>query len=384
MFSERLPANLASNRLSELWARLRRAGETVIDLTATNPQDVGLGHDPELLRGAWCDVDLSAYRPEPRGLYAAREAISRAIGGRYRPDELLLAASTSEAYGWLFKLLCAPGDQVLVPSPSYPLFEHLSRLDAVEVIPYRLHYVGGWQLDAREVAQAIGPRTRAILAVSPNNPTGNYLAREELECLASLCGARCALIIDEVFREYSWTGGLGPSAASLQGDGLVFGLGGLSKLAGMPQLKLAWIGVGGPKAARDQALERLEVISDAYLSVSSPVQLAAGELLQLGEGWRARALDRIRSNRAHLAARLGELAPAISLLHGEGGWYAVLRVPALQTEEQIVLGLLEHQRVLVHPGYFFDFQRDAYLVTSLLVAPDTLEGAARALATLCR
>jgi alanine-synthesizing transaminase len=300
------------------------------------------------------------------------------------PDRIFLTASTSEAYAWLFKLLCDPGDAVLVPRPSYPLFSYLARLESVDVVPYALAYDGEWHLSADAVREGLGARTRAVVVVSPNNPTGSYLKRMEADALLALCAERgLAVVSDEVFADYAFA----PDprrVASLADDGpaLAFSLGGLSKSCGLPQLKLAWIAVSGPETWRAPAIERLEVVADTYLSVSTPVQLAAGALLARRPELQGPIAERVAANRGALRRRLGEGSPA-TMLAAEGGWSAVVQVPATQGEDELVARLLEEHGVLVHPGYFFDFPREAFLVLSLLPPPETFaDGVDRILAVL--
>jgi alanine-synthesizing transaminase len=277
---------------------------------------------------------------------------------------VVLTASTSEAYAFLFKLLCDPGDEVLVPVPSYPLFEHLARLETVRAVPYRIAYDGAWHLDVSSVRSAVGPRTRAISVVTPNNPTGSYVKRDELAALAAL---GLPIVSDEVFAGYSLDPRPDPTraASALEAEGaLVFALGGLSKLAALPQMKLAWIALGGDAGLVDPALARLEVIADAFLSVGAPVQHALPSLLASRGGVTSAIVARTRENLAFLRGALE--GKAVSVLEVEGGWYATLRLPRTQAEEQWALSLLEQDGVYVHPGHFFDFESEAYLVASLL------------------
>lgn len=370
-FSSRLPRELAPNALSQAVAALRAAGEPWLDLTETNPTAVGLAYPPDALR-ALADAGALRYAPDPLGLLAARERVAADYARRgldVAPDRIVLTSSTSEAYGFLFKLLCDAGDAVLVPQPSYPLFDLLTRLEGVVAQPYLLEYRGAWWIDRDSVLAALSPRTRAILVVSPNNPTGSLLRADDRAWLDELCERRAIAIIgDEVFADYR----LSPreDGCSVLGENrvLTFSLGGLSKSAGLPQVKLGWIAVGGPAPAVDNALRRLEVIADTYLSVSTPVQVAAGHLIERGGVIRTAILDRLRDNLARLRTSLAA-HPAVSLLEPEGGWSAVLRVPALRSEEALVLLLLERARVLVHPGYFFDFPSEAFIVISLLPDP---------------
>ena len=284
------------------------------------------------------------------------------------PERIVLTASTSEAYSLLFKLLAAPGDEVLVPRPSYPLFELLTTLDGLAARPYDLEYHGIWSIDVASVERAVGPRTRALLVVNPNNPTGSFVSRVELERLAAICGPRgIALIVDEVFADYE----LEPDGAAdrarvlARDDVLVFGLGGLSKSIGLPQLKLGWIAVAGPDGIVSEAIGRLELMCDTYLSVSTPVQLAAAELLERGAAVRRQIAARVVANYGRLKA-LSASAPSSCVLTASAGWYAVVRVPTLRSEEDLVLDLVTSDGVLAHPGYFFDFPRESYLIVSLL------------------
>ena len=373
MFSARTGWNLAANRLSSLRAAKRLGGARVLDLTETNPTRVGIAYPPDLL-APLADPGSLRYEPAPRGLAAAREAVAddyRRRGATTDPARIVLTSSTSEAYAWLFKLLCDPGDAVLVPRPSYPLFDFLARLESVDTHPYPLTYDGEWHLSPEAVARAITPRTRALVLVSPNNPTGSYVKRAEGEALLALCAERgLAVVADEVFADYAFAPDprRRPSLAE-DGPALAFSLGGLSKSCGLPQLKLAWIAVAGPESLRRPALERLEVVADTYLSVSTPVQRAAAAVLARRPELQGPIAERVSANRDALRRRL-DRGSAASMLRGEGGWSAVLQVPATESEEDLVTRLLEEHDVLVHPGYFFDFAGEAYLVLSLLPPPE--------------
>jgi alanine-synthesizing transaminase len=382
MFSTRVPADLAPNRLAAAEQAARARGVRLIDLTETNPTQVGLPYPAGVLTALGEPTGLT-YDPHPFGLASAREAVAERIlpaGRPLDPARLVLTASTSEAYSFLFKLLCDPGDQVLVPVPSYPLFEHLTRLELVEVRPYPLEYHGTWSLDAHAVEAAVTSRTRAVLVVSPNNPTGSVLARGDLASLAALCASRgLALVGDEVFCDYLLDARPDIARVLDQDEALTFSLGGLSKSAGLPQLKLGWMAAGGPPGLVDAALARLEIICDAFLSVSTPVQRAVGPLLAAGREIRRLIIERVRGNLVGLE-RLVAARPSCSLYRVEGGWSAVVRVPATRSEEALVLDLLEKDSVLVHPGYFFDFPHEAFVVVSLLPEPGEFrEGAARLL-----
>jgi alanine-synthesizing transaminase len=309
------------------------------------------------------------YEPSPLGLPAARAAVAadqHRRGVDVDPAHVVLTASTSEAYSWLFKLMCGPADAVLVPEPSYPLFEHLTALEGIHACPYALEYHGRWSIDISSLAKA-PDTTRAVLVVSPNNPTGSYLTTDDLEELFDLCRRRrWALVVDEVFADYPLeeTAPL-TDVAARSPDVLSFSLGGLSKTVGLPQLKLGWMIVGGPPSDRDAALASLEMIADTYLSVSTPVQIAASHLLCAGAPVRAAIHERVRHNLELLRACTRRF-PSCEVLRAEGGWSAVVRVPATRREEQMAVDLLEQERILIHPGYFFDFPHEAYLVVSLL------------------
>ena len=374
MFSSRVPRQLQVNAFSKALTATRAARRELIDLTLSNPTRAGITY-PAGLFAALSNPEVANYRPEPFGMRSAREAVAGDYARRQVAttwERIVLTASTSEAYSVLFKLLCAPeGDQVLVPAPSYPLFDHLSALDGVSAFQYALHYDGRWWIDFDTLDAAWTPRTRAVLAVSPNNPTGSIVSAEEHRALAGLCASRdAALIVDEVFADYllSPAANPGPAETSDAPACLSFRLGGLSKSAALPQLKLGWIAVDGPARLVGEALERLELICDTYLSVSTPVQVAAPDLISGGAGPRAEVLQRVRDN----YRTLGELAsryPSVDVLNTDGGWSAVIRVAARASEEEITLDLLERAGVVVYPGFFFDFPREAFLVVSLLPEP---------------
>ena len=386
MFSERTRWDLRPNRLAERLAAKRASGARLLDLTESNPTRAGLTGPRDLLL-ALARPDALRYEPAAFGLPAARAAVAADFARRgfpLAPDRVLLSASTSEAYAFLFKLLCDPGDEVLVPRPGYPLFEFLATLESVRVRVYPLAHDGEWHLDLATLRSALGPRTRALVVVNPNNPTGAYLKVEECCALEALCAERgIALVSDEVFADFALRDDpRRVGSVAHDGPALAFALGGLSKSCGLPQLKLAWTAVTGPEGLVRDALARLEVVADTYLSVSTPVQLAAPELLARREELQAPIRERIHSNLQALRAAVGPGCPA-TILSPEGGWSVVLRVPATLTEEERVTRLLEERNVLVHPGYFFDFPAEAYLVLSLLPPQgDFAEGVARVLADL--
>ncbi len=388
MFSTRLPS-LRANRVAEELARLRSAGRRLDDLTVSNPTRVGLPYPRDLL-APLASPDALACDSAPFGLPAAREAVAAHLAGtgvEVRPDRIVLTASTSEAYGLLFKLLCDPGDAVLVPQPSYPLFEHLTRLDGVEARAYRLEHHGRWEIDIGGLARLVDPRTRAVLLVSPNNPTGSFVSPDELAAVREVAVRHGLVVVcDEVFADYPMQEPAAGRAGALVDDteALTFTLGGLSKSAGLPQLKLGWILMGGPGGLVARARERLELVCDTYLSVATPVQLSAGGLLERTRPVAEAILQRVRANYAALR-HLADRFPACGVLPAEGGWYAVVQVPAVRTEETLVVELLRQDGVYVHPGYFFDFPREAFLVLSLLPMPDVFTGAAnRVLARAAR
>jgi len=387
MFSSRLHWDLRPNRLAEAQGAKRRQGAEILDLTESNPTRAGLAYPAKEILAALGDGRALVYEPAPAGLHGAREAVARDYAARgwiIDPARIFITASTSESYAWLFKLLGDADDEILVPRPSYPLFDFLARMELARAVEYPLVYHDGWAIDLDALGRAIGERTRAIVLVNPNNPTGSFVKRGELERLVELAAERnIALISDEVFSDYAF----GPDAErveSLTGveGALTFCLSGLSKLAGLPQLKLGWIVTSGPAALRTEAAERLELIADTYLSVGTPVQHALPRLLEAGAEVRRQITARVKENLAALGAAIGEHAPA-QVLKVEGGWYATLRVPRTKSEEQWCLDLLEGDGVLVQPGFFYDFESEAYLVLSLLTPSDTFrEGVKRVLRRL--
>ena len=371
MLSNRLPGHAEINSLSRAVEAVKAAGMPLVDLTASNPTNVGLAYPADLLAAASGELALR-YDPQPFGLRSAREAVAADYARRHvriDPSHIVLSASTSEAYSWLFKLLCNPGDAVLIPQPSYPLFEHLTRLDAVRAVPYRLEYHGRWEIDLDSVAAAPAD-VRAILLVSPNNPTGSYVSRREAEGLAAIARARgWAIVADEVFAEYALEAQAPATEIAHDTGVLSFTLGGASKSLGLPQVKLAWMIVGGPRQERDEALSALELIADTFLSVNTPIQVAAPELFRRSSVIREAIHQRAARN---LAAGRGvaRAYPACEMLPVEGGWSAVVRVPATRGEEALVVELVEREQILVHPGFFFEFPHEAFVVVSLLPAED--------------
>lgn len=386
MFSGRTPAPGAENRLTRALAAHRRP---IVDLTATNPTAAGLPVDPAPALALLADPRGGTYLPDPRGLPSAREAVASYYAGRGVPADparLVLTASSSEAYAWLFKLLAGPGDAVLVPSPSYPLLDALAALEGVELVRYRLPEEDRWRVQADLVAEAAaraeasGRRVAAAVLVNPNNPTGTSVSRDELAALSALAArSGFALVSDEVFLDFRFADRPGDVrvAAAEAGEALVFSLGGLSKSAALPQLKLGWVLANGPAPLLAEALERLAWIADAFLSVGTPVQLALPGLLAWGEGAAVALRARLAANHAALAAAFAD-RPEASVAPLSAGWAATIRLPAVEPEEHLVLRLLEEEDLLVHPGYFFDFPHEAFVVVSLLPPEDAFrEGAGR-------
>lgn len=373
-FSSRTPPSLAPNAL---WARaqsLREAGARLIDLTLSNPTRAGLAYPETEILEALSDPRALRYEPCPNGHPEARQAVAEwhgRHGAAVDAQDLMLASSTSEAYSWLFKLLCEPGDAVMTPRPSYPLFECLAALEGVRAVQYPLLEEWGWRVDVAALESCLDRRARAVVVVNPNNPTGTYLRGEDwlrLQEFAALRGL--ALIVDEVFYDYSWRASTA-RASSLAPPhlALTFTLGGLSKTAGLPQMKLGWVHVAGPEPARREALDRLEWIADAYLPAAAPVQLAARRWLELAPVVQERILTRVAGNWAVLD-QLVSRTPAWRVSEPEGGWTVLLEAPRTCSEEDWALRFLDEVQVLVQPGYFYDFGREAFLVASLLPAPE--------------
>jgi len=376
-FARRTAWNLASNRYTQALEAHRRGGREVLDLTASNPTTIGLLYREEHLLRALANRNALRYEPQPKGMLAAREAVAGYYAERgycIAPDDLLLTTSTSEAYSFIFRLLCDPGDTLLLPTPSYPLFDFLAEVQDVTLIPYELVYDHGWQIDfsslraALERANSAG-QCRAVLIVHPNNPTGSYVKAHETAELNRICAeSQLAIIADEVFLDYSL---VSRRPATFVGNDIVlsFTLSGLSKISALPQMKVAWIAVNGPQDIKRDALARLEVIADTYLSMNAPVQLATPAMLEERRHIQPQLLERVRGNLRELDAQLA----AQKLCHRlevEGGWYAVLRVPATGSDEELAIALLQQTGVLLQPGHFYDFAADGYLVISLITPPE--------------
>ena len=363
-FSKRSNWNTEESELARAHRLRMQAGYPVADLTASNPTRCGFGYNPDLL-GALTDPKALDYDPQPKGRRDAREAVCEyysELGVTLDPGQVLLTTSTSEAYSFLFRLLCDPGSEILVPQPGYPLFDFLAVLDDVRIKPVQVVYDQGWQIEPEGFRRAIGPETRAIVLVHPNNPTGHFTKAWEAVELARLCREfDLSLIVDEVFLDYGFSE-RGKSFADGLEDVPVFVVSGLSKIAGLPQMKAAWIVATGPRL--EQSLERLEVIADTFLSMNAPVQAALPSWLGGRASIQRQILERVTGNLAELNRHLVRI-PGVHRLEVEGGWYAVLRIPALGPDEETVLALLE-QGVWVHPGYFFGMAESGWLVVSLL------------------
>ncbi len=379
MFSRRTDWNLTPNRLSLAYQEALRSGKKILDLTISNPTRAGIRYDEEAILDALNNPKALDYDPQPKGLHSAREAVAEYYscgsdilvrqGGKTTvdPKSLILTTSTSEGYSFVFRLLCNPGDEILVPKPSYPLFDFLADLEDVRLAPYSLIYDHGWQIDFHSLQQAITDRSRAIVLVHPNNPTGSYVSAREREQLNEICSKhRLALLVDEVFLDYAYEK-QAKSTFATNGSALTFTLSGLSKISALPQMKLAWIVVSGPHAS--EAMQRLEVIADTYLSPSTPIQLAASVLLEQRKTMQPQLMRRARTNLSELDQQLtGQ--KTCSCLEIQGGWYAILRVPVTRTDEDLAIELLRSCSVFVHPGHFYDFQGDGYVVVSLITQED--------------
>jgi aspartate/methionine/tyrosine aminotransferase len=385
MFASRTNWNLAENRIARALAEHRSAGRPLIDLTLSNPTAAGFSYEQSAILAAIQDPASLCYEPSSQGLLAAREAVANYYQEKktvVSSSDLFLTTSTSEAYAFLFRLLCNPGDEVLIPTPGYPLFEFLAGLNDVRLVRYPLIYDHGWQMDFASLDRAITARTRAAIVVNPNNPTGHYAKPAEQAQLAELCAKNnLAIIADEVFLDFSLDGTPATTFAS-QDAALTFSLSGLSKLCGLPQMKSAWIALSGPELLKSDARKRLDVIADSYLSMNAPIGHALPALLETRFKFQDQLLARARANLVALDEQL-QAQSNCSRLACEAGWNVVLRVPATRSDEDLALELLRQQGVQVHPGHFYDFPQDGYLVLSLIASKmDFAEGTRRILAFL--
>jgi len=385
MFSHRTEWKLTPNRLTQAQRDLQLAGREVLDLTISNPTRAELHYDAETILQAFTDPQAMDYDPQPKGLRSAREAVAGYYQKRHDdidPEAIVLTTSTSEGYSYVFRLLCNVDDEILVPKPSYPLFEFLADLQDVKLVPYPLLYDHGWQIDFPSLYKAVNHRTRGVVVVHPNNPTGSFVADQERSALKQFCREyTLALIADEVFLDYAHDGAPRATFAANR-DVLTFTLSGLSKISGLPQMKLAWVVTSGPAETVSAAMARLEVIADTYLSMNAPIQLAAPVLLEQRHSVQALLLDRVRANLSELDRGLAKQKNC-RRLEVEGGWYAVLRVPVTQSDEELAIQILRKLSVLVHPGHFYDFPGDVHLIISLTTPPrDFRRGIAKALGLL--
>jgi alanine-synthesizing transaminase len=384
MFSNRTQWRLNPNALTRAIEDARAAGREILDLTISNPTEAGVRPDPEIVLAALANPEAMHYEPQPRGLLRARQAVCRYYRESHEvfdldPERLILTTSTSEAYSYVFRLLCNPGDEVLVPKPSYPLFEFLADLADVKLVPYPLLYDHGWQIDFDLLYKAATAQSRAVILVHPNNPTGSYVSAAEAAALNDFCrDYSLALIVDEVFLDYAHDGA--PRSSFVTNvDALTFTLSGVSKISALPQMKLAWVATSGPKEIVAEAGGRLEIIADTYLSMNAPVQLAVPVLLEQRKQIQPVLLDRLRVNLAELDGQLAS-HPSCTRLQVEGGWYVVVRVPVIESDEELAIRLLRQASVSVHPGHFYDFPNDGHLVLSLITEPSGFrEGISRLL-----
>jgi aspartate/methionine/tyrosine aminotransferase len=387
MFASRTNWQLETNRLTRALEEHRRSGKELFDLTASNPTTCGFVYPEREILTALTDPRGLVYRPESKGLHEAREAVAEYYAGRVGfsgsstridPERILLSSGTSEAYTHIFRLLCDAGDEILVPVPSYPLFEFLADLADIRLVPYPLLYDHGWQIDFVSLRAATTPRSRAVLVVHPNNPTGSFVKEREAVELAEICVAReMAIVADEVFLDYA-SGATPTHTFALHGRALTFTLSGLSKISPLPQMKLAWTIVSGPETAVQTAVNRLEIIADTYLSPSTPVQLALPKFLSLRHSLQAQLQQRISANLTALDTMLHD-SKSLARLDREGGWYAILRVPVTATDDDLTVALLERFSVLVHPGHFFNFSQEGFLVLSLITPEQKFQDAVRRL-----
>jgi alanine-synthesizing transaminase len=378
MFSDRTNWKLTRNRLTEALEEIRSSGARIFDLTLSNPTRAGLRYDAPQILQSLSSPQAMDYDPQTKGLPSARAAVADYYQTQHcihlDPEQLILTTSTSEGYSFVLRLLCNPGDELLVPKPSYPLFEFLADLQDVKLVPYPLLYDHGWQMDFPSLENAVTKRTRGVVVVHPNNPTGSYVHPQEQKSLNLFCREhQLALIADEVFLDYAHDRAPQKSFAANQ-DVLTFSLSGVSKISALPQMKVAWIATSGPTAEVEAAQARLEVIADTYLSMNAPIQWALPALLEQRKNIQQQLLDRVLANLAELDRQLAA-QKTCQRLHLEAGWYAVLRVPVTQTDEELAVGLLRRKSVLVHPGHFYDFPSDGYLVLSLITPHgDFIEG----------
>ncbi len=368
-FSNRTNWQREQNRLSLLVEEMRKGGGGLLDLTVSNPTDVGFSY-PQSIPESLANPALLRYQPHPRGLISARKEIagyykSKGIG--VDPEAILLTSGSSESYAFIFRLLCEEGDSILVPVPSYPLLDHLAQINDVSIRNYGLNYDGEWHIDFASLELQVDERVKAILVINPNNPTGSFLKADEFARLRGICASNnIALVVDEVFADFGFGNDQRRILSAVgESDAFTFTLNGLSKMSGLPQMKLGWMIVNGKKEIADEALSRLEIMADAFLSVNTPVQVALHALLQAGEGIRNQIRQRTQTNLGALRSLIGRDARC-TVLNVEGGWSVVLQVPGTRSDEEWAIRLLQRCAVIVQPGYLFDFSGAQYLVLSLL------------------
>ena len=387
MFANRTNWKLTQNRFTKAIEDARASGRELLDLTISNPTRAALNYSGDNLLAALSKPEALDYDPQSKGILSARKAVADYYRQEHEvfhldPERIILTTSTSEAYSYIFRLLCNSEDEILVPTPSYPLFEFLADLHDVHVTPYPLLYDHGWQIDFPSLYKSVTHRTRAVVVVHPNNPTGSFVRGQEVASLNGFCKEYgLAIIADEVFLDYALDGAKRASFTR-NTEALTFTLSGLSKISGLPQMKLSWLVAGGPPSEVDDAVARLDVIADTYLSISTPVQLATRELLDQRKTIQPLLLDRLRENLQELDRGLSR-QKSCQRLEVEGGWYAILRVPVTQSDEERAVDLVHEANVIVHPGHFFDFASDGYLVLSLITRPEVFrEGVQRTLNVL--
>jgi alanine-synthesizing transaminase len=384
MFAKRTNWNLETNRLSAALAAHRAAGKPLIDLTVSNPTECGFQYDEEIILSALRNPSAMRYEPNPRGLEVARGAVARYYaerGAAVSNDDIFLTTGTSEAYSFVFRTLCDPEHELLIPEPSYPLFEFLADIQDVRLVRYPLVYDHGWQIDFHALEQAMTPRTRGVIVVHPNNPTGHFVKAEEMRKLNDICAAcEIAIIADEVFLDFA-LGNRQLATFAANPAALTFTMSGLSKICGLPQMKAAWLTVSGPEASKADAVSRIEVIADTYLSMNAPVQWAMPALLGQRRSFQKQLMARVNENLSELDRQLTQ-QKSCSRLDVEGGWNAVIRVPATRSDEELALELLATKYVYVHPGHFYDFPASGYLVVSLITQKVEFSEAVRRLLSL--
>ncbi len=379
MFSSRTNWHRSPNRLTEALESHRKSGNPIFDLSISNPTECGIIYPEQDILSSLSHRHTLSYHPSSQGLLSAREAVAQYYREKsidVDPEDIFLTASTSEAYSLLFKLLCNRDEHILVPQPSYPLFEYLAQVSDVHLLSYHLFYDHGWHIDVESIRSTITSSTKALVIVSPHNPTGMFLKKEEYQQLQEIARLHnVALIVDEVFLDYPFHDDptrVGTTVST--SEVLTFTLNGISKSCGLPQMKLGWMVIGGERTVTLEARGRLEILCDTYLSVNTPVQIALLELFRCGKSIQYQILSRVKSNYEFLQGVLCSPSP-VSLLESEGGWYAILKVPRTKSDEEWAMELLNEYGVYLFPGYFFDLQNEGYLVVSLLTQSEVFVSA---------